>query len=88
MSASEESKESNEPKAMATDEGEEVRISEKSVANQLNFFLLIHHLFAFQEKSMTMISVHVKTPKDKKTISIGDKANVKDVSSDFQTIND
>ena len=38
MSASEESKESNEPKAMATDEGEEVRISEKSVANQLNFF--------------------------------------------------
>ena len=34
---------------------------------------------------MTMISVHVKTPKDKKTISIGDKANVKDVSSDIQT---
>ena len=88
MSASEESKESNEPKAMATDEGEEVRISQKCVANQLNFFLLIHHLFAFQEKSMTMISVHVKTPKDKKTISIGDKANVKDVSSDIQMIND
>ena len=87
MSASEESKESNEPKAMATDEVEEVRISQKSVAIE-HFFLLIHHLFAFQEKSMTMISVHVKTPKDKKTISIGDKANVKDVSSDFQIIID
>jgi hypothetical protein len=29
---------------------------------------------------MTMISVHIKTPKDKKTVSIGDKASVKDVS--------
>ena len=86
MSASEESKESNEPKAMATDEVEEVRIHLKVLQTNWTFFLLIHHLFAFQEKSMTMISVHVKTPKDKKTISIGDKANVKDVSSDNQTI--
>ena len=38
MSASEESKESNEPKAMATDEVEEVRISQKSVAIEHFFF--------------------------------------------------
>ena len=38
MSASEESKESTEPKAMATDEVEEVRISQKSVAHRLHIF--------------------------------------------------
>lgn len=52
MSASDESKETTEPKAMATGDDE--------------------------EKPMNMISVHVKTPKDKKTISIGERANVKD----------
>jgi len=30
------------------------------------------------EKEMTMITVHVKTPKEKKTLTVGDKANIKD----------
>merc|ERR1712213_255932 len=31
-----------------------------------------------EEKEMATITVHVKTPKDKKSISVGDKSSVKD----------
>ena len=33
-----------------------------------------------EEKEMATITVHVKTPKEKKSISVGDKSSVKDVS--------
>ena len=37
-------------------------------------------IYLQEEKEMATITVHVKTPKEKKSISVGDKSSVKDVS--------
>lgn len=40
------------------------------------------------EKGQSMITIHVKTPKDKKTVTVGDKSNIKDfkakISAEFE----
>ena len=43
-------------------------------------------IYLQEEKEMATITVHVKTPKEKKSISVGDKSSVKDVSKNCPTI--
>ena len=52
MSASEESKESTEPKAMATDEGEEVRIRQKMLQTYSTLFFCLFMIYLHFRKRL------------------------------------
>ena len=52
------------------------------------FFMLNHAIFQEAEKSTKMITLHVKTPKDKKTVTTEENAVIKDVSVDYRNVKD
>ena len=50
--------------------------------------MLNHAIFQEAEKSTKMITLHVKTPKDKKTVTTEENAVIKDVSVNYRNVKD